>query len=232
MRIRLAIEDMEPDHWIAWAVDLPGCFSSAMTAQSAIANAPQKVIEYFSWLSKHDRSLLVVEDAIETQVVETFQSFTSREDPDYIVNAFLKNDRQPLGYWDVEITLLLLTWTRQDLLAAIHSVGQDSLTAPISGEVRGSIAGIIDHIAIAENWYFGQLGCGLERADLPADPFEKLMQVRVNTREQLVKLIGDEHITKDSDELWSARKVLRRTLWHERDHTQHIVRLLSTLSKT
>ncbi len=27
-------------------------------------------------------------------------------------------------------------------------------------------------------------------------------------------------------ELWSPRKVLRRTLWHERDHTGHIRKLI------
>jgi hypothetical protein len=230
MRIRLAVEDMEPNHWIAWAVDLPGCFNSATTAQSAIANAPQKIIEYFSWLSKHDGSLLVVDDTIETEVIETFQSFPSSEDPDYIVNAFFESDRRPLRYWDVEIVLRLLTWTRQDLLAVVHSLIHDTLNMSIPDEVRGSIIGIIDHIAIAENWYLGQLGCGLARADLPEDPLEKLEQVRANTREQLAKLIGDERITKDFDELWSARKVVRRALWHERDHTQHIVKLLGNIS--
>ena len=27
-------------------------------------------------------------------------------------------------------------------------------------------------------------------------------------------------------EFWSPRKMLRRTLWHERDHTEHIHNLL------
>jgi hypothetical protein len=29
--------------------------------------------------------------------------------------------------------------------------------------------------------------------------------------------------------MWSARKVLRRTLWHERDHTDHILKLRAVL---
>jgi hypothetical protein len=29
MRIRIAVEDIEPNHWIAWAFDLPACYSSA-----------------------------------------------------------------------------------------------------------------------------------------------------------------------------------------------------------
>jgi hypothetical protein len=97
--------------------------------------------------------------------------------------------------------------------------------------VRGSIVGIIAHVAVADNWYLDQLGYGLAQADLPKGSLEKLERVRSNTREQLSKLIGDDRITKNSDELWSARKVLRRTLWHEQDHTQHIVRSLNILPK-
>lgn len=226
MRICLAVEDMEPNHWIAWAINLPACFSSATTLADAVARAPQKITEYFSWLLAHSNLLPVINEPIEIEVIETFHSFASSDDPEYIVNAFFDDDRRPLGYWDVEIALRLLNWTRQDLLSVIQSITQEKLTKAISGEVRGSIAGILNHIATAENWYFEQLGCGLERAKLPDDPLEKIAIVRANTQEQLVKLIGDERITKNCDELWSARKIMRRTLWHERDHLQQIVQLL------
>lgn len=229
MRIELAVEDMEPNHWIAWALHLPACFSSASTTADAVAHAHQRVAEYFSWSRQHDSSLPIVNGPIETEVVESFQSYLSSEDPDYIVNAFFEDDRRPLGYWDVEISLRVMSWTRQDLFNAIQATDQEQLTKSIPGEVRGSIAGILNHVAIAENWYFQQLGCGLEQARLPDAPLEKLTQVRTNTREQLINLIGNPQITKSCNESWSARKVLRRTLWHERDHTQHILKLLHGL---
>jgi len=125
----------------------------------------------------------------------------------------------------VEIALKLLTWTRQDLSGVIQNIPQEKLTQSIAQEVRGSIAGILDHVAIAENWYYQQMGCGLEWVSLPADPLEKIEIVRVNTRQQLLNLMGDRRITTNCDELWSVRKVLRRTLWHERDHTQQIEQL-------
>lgn len=227
MRIRLAVEDMEPNHWIAWALDHPACFSSATTAADAVAMAPRKIAAYFSWLTNHDSSLPIIKEPIETEVVETFNSFFCSADPEYIVNAFFEDDRRPLGYWDIEITLRHLIWTRQDLLGLIRSIPQDQLTKAIPGEVRGSINGILKHVAGAENWYFEQLDLGLERTQLPADPLEMLAVVRANTRARLIKLLGDERVTKDCDELWSARKVVRRTLWHERDHTQQIVRWLA-----
>jgi uncharacterized damage-inducible protein DinB len=229
MHIRLAVEDVEPNHWIAWALDLPACYSSATTIADTVAYAPQKIAEYFSWLLDHDNLLLIVNEPIEVEVVETFHSFVSSNDPDYIVNAFFEDDRRPWGYWDDEIALRLLNWTRQDLLGVIHSTTQEQLTKAIMGEVRGSITGILNHVAIAENWYFNQLGYGLEQAQLPSDPLEKLIVVRANSRKQLVKLIGDERITKNCDELWSARKIVRRTLWHERDHTQQSMQLLTGL---
>jgi len=229
MRIHLAVEDMEPNHWIAWAINLPACFSSATTAVDAVAHAPQKITEYFSWLLAHNNLLPVVDEPIEVEVIETFHSFASSEDPEYIVNALFDDDRRPLAYWDVEIALRLLNWTRQDLLGAVQSITQEQLTKAISGEARGSITGILNHIATAENWYFEQLGRGLEWAKLSDDALEKIAIVRANTHEQLVKLVGDKQITKNCDELWSARKIMRRTLWHERDHTQQIVQLLKGL---
>jgi len=229
MRIYLAVEDMEPNHWIVWAINLPACFSSATTAADAVAYAPQKITEYFSWLLAHNKLLPAVNEPIEVEVIETIHSFASSEDPEYIVNAFFDDDRRPLGYWDVEIALQLLNWTRQDLLGVIQSITQEHLIKEISGEKRGSVSGILNHIATAENWYFDQLDCGLEWANLSDDPLEKMAIVRANAQEQLVKLIGDKRITKNCDELWSARKIMRRTLWHERDHAQQIVQLLRSL---
>ncbi len=28
MRHRIAVEEMEPNHWIAWVLELPGCYSN------------------------------------------------------------------------------------------------------------------------------------------------------------------------------------------------------------
>ncbi len=68
---------------------------------------------------------------------------------------------------------------------------------------------------------------GLDRAQLPGDLLTRLRAVRANTQAQLVTLVGDGSAVSKWGELWSARKVLRRTLWHERDHTQQIARLLA-----
>jgi hypothetical protein len=112
-------------------------------------------------------------------------------------------------------------------MEVLHLATIEQLEASISDEVYGSILGIVDHVASAENWYFQQLDVGSELVDLPADPSERLEAVRSNTLSQLPGLIGREEVTENCDEFWSPRKVVRRALWHERDHTSHILSLLS-----
>jgi uncharacterized damage-inducible protein DinB/predicted RNase H-like HicB family nuclease len=227
MRYHVAVEDIEPNHYIAWVLDLTGCFSSALTQAEAIANVPDRIGKYYSWLINHDPSLPAINGPFDAEVVEVFEAFTSEEDPDYIVNAFFEDDRRPLTYWDVEVALRLLRWSHQELLAVVQPLTPEQLYQPISSEICHSIAGIIEHIAGAENWYFDQLNLALDRSALPDDPLGKLESVRTHTRALLVKLIGDDRITQDRSEMWSARKVLRRTFWHERDHTRHITQLVA-----
>ncbi len=228
MPYRVAVEDLEPNHFIAYALDMPACFSSARVEAEAIALAPVRITEHLDWLTRHE-GRTETKTPIEVQVVETFQSFPSAEDPEYIVNAFFEDDRRPLTSDEVKTILQLLEWTRDDLLKLIHSLTLEQLQKPVVGETHGSIAGVLSHVAGAENWYFSHLGLGMERDTLPSDPVERYETVRAHTRAQLPKLIGDERITTNYDEQWSARKVVRRTLWHERDHTEHIAQLIGRL---
>jgi hypothetical protein len=227
MRHRLAVEDIEPHHWIAWILDLPACFSSARTEKEALRRVPECIAKYYTWVTDRNPSLPVPSGSFDLEVVETFRSFPSSEDPEYLVNAFFEDDRRPLTALDVNKTLQLFDWTRQDLQSLLDSARPDQLFASIDNKVHNSILGIIDHIARAENWYFDQLGLGLEHSKLTEDVLEGLKAVRANTRSQLVDLIAVDTITENCGERWSPRKVVRRALWHERDHTQHIAKLLS-----
>ncbi len=228
MRYRLAVEDMETDRWIAWVVDLPGCFSPATTEADAISAAPESISAYFSWLRSHDSSTTAPCGPFEAQVVETFRSYVSPERPGYLVNAFFEDDRCPLSRWDAEVVLRLLEWTREDLLDAVRGATEESLNAALPLEIGGSVMGVLRHVAGAENWYLEQLGMGVGRAQLPEDALSMLEAVRTNTRLRLSELVGDGRVLKgDGGELWSGRKVVRRTLWHERAHTRHVARLLA-----
>ena len=198
---------------------MPGCFSAAASEAEAISRVPATIAAYYGWLARYDTTLPIAGGPVEVRVVETFHALPDPNDPNYLVNAFFEDDRQPLNYWDVAVALRLLDWTRQEL--------QQVLRPATSEQLAGSIGKLVKHIANAENWYFSRLEQGLDSSQLSPDPLERLAAVRANAQSQLIHLIGDERITTLNREQWSARKILRRTLWHERDHTRQLRQLLA-----
>jgi predicted RNase H-like HicB family nuclease len=226
MGFRLALEDIEPNHWVAYALDLPGCFSSATNPETALAQAKEIISQHLFWLSSHDPVFSAFTTVVEVEIVEQFHSYESTLEPGYLVNAFFEDDRKPLSFWEVGTALRLMSWSRVDLLDLVHSPKDYQLSQQISGEKFYSVMGVLQHIANAENWYFDRLGLGIDHESLPEEIFERLRAVRKNAKDQLVRLVGDSRVESESCEAWSARKVVRRMLWHERDHTFHIRKML------
>ncbi len=122
----------------------------------------------------------------------------------------------------------MLEWSHQELLALLKPLSASRLRQPIPGDVRGSLGGIVEHVAGAENWYLGMLGLGLSAASLPQAPLPRLERVRAHTLASWWALLGDTRVTTCCGEGWSARKIVRRTLWHQRAHTAQIDRILSS----
>ncbi|MBU1319097.1 MAG: type II toxin-antitoxin system HicB family antitoxin [candidate division Zixibacteria bacterium] len=220
----IGVEDIEPNHWVAWVFDLPGCYSKARNREDAVANASSKIAEYFEWLTHYHYRTPQPTERIEIEVAESFRSFIS--EGDYIVNAFFEDDRRPLSRDEVEHVLKLLEFTRGDLFRVIRRISPEQLDRPIRGEVQSSIRGILNHVAWAEWWYFDRLNLAFKSEEMPEDVMSMLEKVRTHTRRRLPHLAGNTMITECIGERWSARKIVRRTLWHERAHTQQIIRYL------
>lgn len=223
----IVVEDIERNHFVAWVLDLPGCFCSGSSSDEAIAETPAQITAYYRWLKSHDSHLLVPPHSISIKVIEHFTACASEEDPDYLVNGFFEDDKRPLTYWDVSIGCRILEWSRRELLHLVYSLGSVKTEKPPPIATKNKINEILSHIARAENWYFGHLLRKLDWSSLSDDPISKLEAIRSHTYKQLMILVGDTRIVINLGEKWSARKVLRRTIWHERDHTQHIAKLLA-----
>jgi predicted RNase H-like HicB family nuclease len=224
MRYRLAVEDIEPGHWVAWILDLPGCYGDGLTEEAAIAAAPAAIAAYYRWVHHHDPSLPEAPETIDVVIAERFTAHPAANHPDYLVNAFFDDDNRRLDYWEVAVAARLLSWAVADLDEVLACVPPEWLSG--AGVQRSDVAAIVMHIATAENWYFGMLGFDLDRQNSPAEPRLWLAAVQANTRAQLPRLVGDGRVATFNGEKWAARKVLRRALWHTRDHTQHIAQLL------
>jgi hypothetical protein len=50
--------------------------------------------------------------------------------------------------------------------------------------------------------------------------------VRAHLVKTLPDLVGSRRVLGVDGEFWSPRKMLRRALWHERDHREHIRKIL------
>ncbi len=224
MRYRLGVEDLEPNHWIAWVFDKPGCYSPGRTRAEAIANAGVCIAGYERWLARHEGRSHVDDPYIDIHVAEHFQSI--QVSPDYIANAFFEDDRRPLTQDETDRALALIEYTRADLNVLLAQIPPERRAVPIDGEANHNIDGILSHMGQTEWWYMDRLGLAFRHDRLPDEPMERLTKVRAHLRKKLPGLAGVERITAKVGETWSARKLVRRALWHERDHTQHIAKLI------
>ena len=115
--------------------------------------------------------------------------------------------------------------SRADLLSTVEGLGEETMSLKLPGE-RWSIAGILKHVASAEWWYLDRLGMAFPSDQLPSEPGGRLDKVRTHMVDILPSLAESELVVGIEGEFWSPRKLLRRAVWHERDHTSHIRKLL------
>lgn len=232
MRIRVGMEQNNEGRDLAWALDFPGCFAYGKDSSEAAINLARELIVYDAWIEQHAGHSWVQLGDYDLRIVETWQVFTMNdhyesEDGAYAVNAWFREDWKPLTSQDIERGLRLLSWSREDLLGAVDTLTGEILDAPYSGE-RWSIRGILKHVANAEWWYLERLNLAQEgHKQMPKDAVERLRWSRDQLIAALPELGGRELVIGREGEFWSPRKLLRRALWHEINHRQHIQKLLS-----
>ncbi len=231
--IKIGLENNPRGRSQAWALDYPGCFAYGKDGSEALLNVPAAVLAYRDWLGRHspDSWLNDLGD-FDVRLVETFQRYYIDQNYELVgegieVEAFFQSDWKPLDVVEVRRAALLLEWERQDMLKLVQDLGDARLDQTYPGE-RWPIRGILSHVGGAEWWYQQALGLeGMTEAQLPRDAFERLKVTRARTLEVLPDLAGLEKVWGRQGELWSPRKMLRRAIWHELDHIEHIRKLIA-----
>lgn len=212
-------EEMD-GRWIAHVPDLPGCFTSDANLDLALKAVPAGVEAYLAWCRGHGLRVSGLSGPmIVSEVIRAWNYEVDQE-----VNAFFAADRPPVTTEELPQYQHLLDATRRDLIAAVDGVRSEQLGREFPGE-RWPMLGILRHVANAECWYLDRMGLAFPRTELVEDPFERLDQVRNHLLDSLASLASRQGVMAMAGETWSARKVLRRALWHDRDHTQHLQRL-------
>jgi uncharacterized damage-inducible protein DinB len=159
---------------------------------------------------------------LDVHIDEIFEVFPVDDEGEiYEVNAFFRSDLLPLSAEEIQKALQIYDWQREELLAGVETLPKDLLSRQFEGQ-RWTIEGILEHIARVERWYFSRLGFEISLPDDCSDPLQLLTLSAEGVRRSLPETEGWDQVFEHQQEKWSARKLTRRLLWHQRDHIDHI----------
>jgi len=232
MKYRIGVENkFEGLRSIAWTLDHPGCFAYGLNEQEAIANSVGAMHDYVNWLQVHESAWIPSDESFEPQVEQVWtdyminDDFERVEEDGYFVEPFFECEWRPLTAIDIERGLKLLAWSHADLLSILEKLTPEQWAYKKEGE-RWDITGIVNHIGGGELWYLDRFGLAPSNADVTGDLMEQLNKIREALNDGLPTFEGSKQVVGLEGEFWSPRKLLRRAIWHERDHTEHIRKLL------
>ncbi len=219
---------------------LPGCFARGERRQQALDRLPGAIAAHCSWLARHGELLpgdgCVAAEQVELQVVGESDGLGPFDAGD--AAALFPPDREPVSQEELERYLRLFGYARNDLLGLAGPVPQAVLEWQPYPEWF-SIEQVLRHVGNAEEWYVSRL-VPPERlpaewdndADMPLFEFLEmerrtaLAQLRQLAPEARSRICTPSAWTRHPEEPWTLRKVLRRFLEHELEHTAQVRRIL------
>ena len=161
--------------------------------------------------------------------MERFQRYPSPSDPSRHIRASFEDDARPLRAWDLDIALRLLDWSREDFLQLAGSLLPDFLERPENEQRWKTWDDLLGHIWASENAILGAMGAAVDLMTMPSDGVGRLQVVRARLRAALPEWTDVEMEREVLGEKWSPRKALRRALWHERDHTLQLEKVITRI---
>ncbi len=236
MPIKVGMENNTENRSIAWVLDFPGCFAYGSNETEALIRVPQALIAFKNWLDGYtSTSWLKDLGDFDIRLTEAFECYSIdadlQPDPkgDYEVNAWFHHDWLPLTATDIEQGLQVIEWAHNDLREMVAALTDAQLDQTFPGE-RWSVRGILGHVANAEWWYLDRLSLADgKREELPDAVLPRMQATLDNLQRELPKLTSVNDVRGRRGELWSPRKILRRSCWHALDHAQHIHKLITQL---
>lgn len=233
MQVNIGIENNNEGRSVAWSLEHFGCYALGSDGQSAIVAMAKAIPEYIAWMEQHTDTPWFNPAEIDIHLVDVFDDYSidnqynSVREGGRLIKAFFKTDWKPLTQMDVEHILQIISWNRQELVEVISGL-DDSILDKTLEEGEWPIRRIIAHLGRSEWWLVDRLDRTHPEDQLSKDAFERLLVERGNLVTILPDLIDLNQVVGKDGEIWSPRKVLRRVCWHERDHIQHIKRLLAS----
>jgi len=223
--------EVGPDATGAFVPSCPGCWVFGRSPERALAKVKNAVAEWFNWLKSHGEAVPAEAKKFEIEVAEILRVNYNPAEAGKPEPLFW-SEVLPITRRDVERTLQLMKYSREDLLKCVSGLSDECLDWLPPGQPR-TIRNCLRHIAYVEPWYITRLEVELP-LKYPRNVFKMLDYTRRVVVDYLKgmprsKMRGVFQPKKDKSplcNLWTARKVLRRLIDHERLHTRYIVKLL------
>ena len=238
MKPTAALETGTTGLWYGRIAELLGTHARASTKAGVLDELQSELLYHVEWIKRHGDEPPQVRDS--KLVVREEVSGMGRLGESGGEVALFRYDIKPVSEKLLADCIRWMSHNRADLIAQVKDLPAKTMAHVPSGKKR-NITQILGHVCNAEEFYVSRLGpdadnlyesslgMSVKEADaLPA--FERLRVVRggcIETLRRIVPLREDQVFTRAEytsypDEKWTAHKVLRRFLEHEREHTYNI----------
>jgi predicted RNase H-like HicB family nuclease/uncharacterized damage-inducible protein DinB len=222
---------------MAHVAELPGCIVRAGTREEALRELPAAIEAYQVWLRRHGEPARPAGGPIEIEVAEERTQGGPFDPGD--AAALFPPDLGPLMSEEMEQFFRLMRYNRADLLALVGDPSDELLDwKPFPGAYN--LRRVLRHVGNGEEWYVSRI-VPVETlppeweddAHLPHFVFLEMSRrtaierLRLLTDEERVGVFYPTYATQHPEEPWTARKVLRRFLEHEREHTAQVREILA-----
>ena len=209
----------------------PGCWVFGKTPARALEKAEAAIVDWLEWTVKHGeknpegmRNFVV--DVAETLRVDYNPIKAGKPEP------LFWSEAAPITRKDIATTLRLMKYSREDLLNIVSELSSECLDWLPPSEPR-TVRNCLRHITYVEPWYITRLNIPLS-GKYPRDVFELLDSTRSVVVECLEsfpreKMRGVFQPLRDKSprcDLWTARKMLRRLVDHERLHARYVAKVV------
>ena len=223
---------------MAHILSLPGCFAYGRTETLALKNLRRAVRVHLRWL-RQNKLINILPKKFTLQIAERQVG-----SPPWISGstaALFLPDLIPPTKADIIYYIKLLRVSRSELLLLVRNLRDETVDHKIGK--RWTIRRNLDHIANAEWWYLSRIGVWSELFSVAQKAprnkvLERMMRIRGLAYRIFPRLadsryhrifIPERYCDPKLREPWTARKVLRRFIEHEREHFSNIRKMLKEI---
>jgi len=220
--------------------ELPGCFVWGKTQKKTLDKVPEAIKGYLSFLKKNGEKNVSVPKKIEYEIEET-QKGTCPVISGSKAGLF-SYDLLPPSKAFINQCIRRMGYNRKELFKRVGMLSNEVLDWKPDKKTR-SIRETLNHVANCDIWYLSRLKDFKELCSVPEYPKEKIFEKLRVYRELAIRMLKSLSVedrnrinvpkrwTKHKDEKWTAGKMLRRFLEHEREHIGTIDNTLNLYRK-